>query len=116
MRRKPGTLISIEVSILKAGVETRGRGGKGFHGFMIAKEIKEREGARMLTAHGTLYKALGRMEEAGLLNSEWEDPLIAADERRPRRRIYSVTSSGEIALANAQAEQLSGVKRGLAPT
>lgn len=115
MRRKSGTLISIEISILKAGIEISVHGGKGFHGFMIAKEIKEREDARMLTAHGTLYKALSRMEDAGLLDSEWEDPLIAADERRPRRRIYGVTSAGETALANAQAEQRSGVKGGLAP-
>ncbi len=62
---------------MKAGVVIRGRGGEGFHGFMIAKKIEERGDARMLTAHGTLYKALSRMEEAGLLDSGWEDPLIA---------------------------------------
>ena len=101
MRRKPGTLLSIEVSVLEAGVELRAHGDKGFHGFMIAKNIKEREDARLLTAHGTLYKALARMEKAGLLSSTWEDPMIAAEDGRPRRRLYRVTSAGEMALAKA---------------
>lgn len=100
---------------MEAAIELRTLGGQGFHGFMIAKEIKEHEGARMLTAHGTLYKALGRMEDAGLLASEWEDPIIAADQGRPRRRMYSVTSAGEIALAKAQERRLSCPKGGLAP-
>ena len=104
MRRKPDSLLSIEISILEAGLELRTRGTPGFHGFMIAKEIKDRESARLLTAHGTLYKALGRMEKAGLLESIWEDPLTAAEEGRPRRRTYTVTAGGEVALAKAQAE------------
>jgi len=114
MRRKPGTLLSIEVSVLEAGVELQANGGQGFHGFMIAKNIKEHEGARLLTAHGTLYKALARMEKAGLLSSTWEDPLIAAEEGRPRRRLYRVTAAGEMALAKAQSESVPGVKGGLA--
>ena len=76
MRRKKGSLIPIEVSILEAGVKLRRHGIAEFHGFLIAKEIKEIEDARRLTAHGTLYKALDRMEQAGLLVSQWEDPLI----------------------------------------
>ena len=31
---------------------------------------------RRLTAYGTLYRALGRLEEMGLLRSRWEDPEI----------------------------------------
>lgn len=45
-----------------------------------------------LTAHGTLYKALGRLEEFGLLTSRWEDAATA--EGRPRRRLYELTSQG----------------------
>ena len=92
----------IELSILEAGVNLRSRGVAEFHGFMVAKEIKEREDARLLTAHGTLYKALGRMESAGLLVRRWEDPLIAAQEERPRRRLYQVTVSGERVLASVR--------------
>jgi len=105
VRRRPDTLLPIEVSILAAGVDLRREGATTFYGFSIAKEIREREGARRLTAHGTLYKALDRMERAGLLASCWEDPLVAARERRPRRRLYEVTSAGEQALAKAQAER-----------
>ena len=104
MRRKAGSLIPIEILTLEAGAAIKTRSDRGFHGFMIAKEIKEREGARLLTAHGTLYKALRRMEKAGLLESVWEDPLIAAEEGRPRRRSYNLTSAGELALNKAQAE------------
>ena len=108
MRRKPGKLIPLEISILESGIELAVRGAPYFHGFLIAKEIKEREDARLLTAHGTLYKALDRMQKAGLLESEWEDPAVAAREGRPRRRLYRVTATGEVALAKARASERKG--------
>ncbi|MDA1347852.1 MAG: PadR family transcriptional regulator [Chloroflexi bacterium] len=98
MRRKPGTLLPIEVSVLEVGLDLQGRGVEEFHGFLIAKEMKEKDGARMLTAHGTLYKALSRMQEAGLLDSRWEDPQVAEEESRPRRRLYHATAAGQMAL------------------
>jgi DNA-binding PadR family transcriptional regulator len=78
------------------------RGVDRFHGFMIASEIAEREAARRLTAHGTLYRALDRMDKAGLLQSAWEDPSAAAIAERPRRRFYWVTAAGQEALAQAR--------------
>jgi DNA-binding PadR family transcriptional regulator len=102
MRRKPGTLLSIEVSILDAGIDLRGQGEPEFHGFLVAKRIKGRDEARLLTAHGTLYRALARLEKAGMLASRWEDPQIAAEANRPRRRLYHVTLAGERALAQAR--------------
>ena len=99
MRRKPGTLLPIEVSVLEVGLELLGRGVEEFHGFLIAKEMKEKDGARMLTAHETLYKALSRMQEAGLLDSHWEDPQVAEEENRPRRRLYHATAARQRALA-----------------
>lgn len=82
------------------------RGAPYFHGFLIAREIKDREDARLLTAHGTLYKALDRMAKAGLLESEWEDPDVAAAAGRPRRRLYRVTAAGQSALATARPARL----------
>jgi len=102
MRRKEGTLIPLEISILDAGLEAQGPGSDRFHGFLLAKVMQERVGARRLTAHGTLYKALDRMERAGLLDSEWEDPFVAAEQGRPRRRLYRVTLAGARALADAE--------------
>lgn len=98
MRRKPGSLIPIEVSILDALFELRQQGTGCTHGFALAKTIQQREAARRLTGHGTLYKALDRLTTAGHLASRWEDPLVAAHEGRPRRRFYELTVSGEAAL------------------
>lgn len=97
MKRKLGSLLPLEVSILDVGLKLLQSGNREFHGFQIAKEIKEEENARHLTAYGTLYKALGRMEDGGLLTSHWEDPEIAARENRPRRRLYQVTAAGATA-------------------
>lgn len=103
MRRKAGSLIPLEEDILETGLALRRRGRAEFHGFLIAKEIQHERGADELTAHGTLYKALDRLERAGLLSSHWEDPDVAAEEGRPRRRLYTVTANGERALAAARA-------------
>jgi DNA-binding PadR family transcriptional regulator len=108
MRRKVGSLVPLEISILETGIELSVRGEPHFHGFLIAKEIKEREDARLLTAHGTLYKALDRLEKAGFVESQWEDPVVAAGQNRPRRRFYRVTAAGEAALAKARAPEPRG--------
>ena len=76
-----------------------------FHGFEMAKQLQEVDEAKRLTAHGTLYKALSRMEKAGLLASTWEDPQIAADQGRPLRRLYQVTGAGEVALSRLEASR-----------
>ena len=110
MRRKKGSLVPTEVSILEAAIDLRRRRTPQAHGFMIAKEMKEREGARLLTAYGTLYKALDRLRKAGYMEDTWEDPQLAADEGRPRRRFYRVTLAGETALAKAQEAQQAPAK------
>ena len=102
MKRKPGTLLPIEVSVLRAGVHMLMRGTPDFHGYGVAKEIQEAETARQLTAHGTLYRALDRMEEAGLVKSRWEE-FTPESEGRPRRRLYHVTAEGERAFHAASA-------------
>lgn len=102
MRRRPGTLIPIEEGILDAALRLRRAGNDGFHGFALAKVLAG--DGTTLTAHGTLYKALGRLEKAGLLESEWEDAAAAENEGRPRRRLYTVTGAGQLALASHRAE------------
>jgi DNA-binding PadR family transcriptional regulator len=101
MRRREGALVALEVSILEAAIDLRERGVPEAHGFLLAKQLREERQARRLTAYGTLYKALDRLEGAGYLQSRWEDPLIGAGEGRPRRRSYQITLSGEGALAQA---------------
>jgi PadR family transcriptional regulator, regulatory protein PadR len=103
MRRKEGALVPLEVAVLEAALELRSRGTGEAHGFLLAKELRDGRQARRLTAYGTLYKALDRLERAGYLTSRWEDPQLAADDGRPRRRFYQVTLTGEAALAKAKA-------------
>src|SRR5580765_3900262 len=50
---------------------------------------------------GTVYPALRRLDDAGMLASEWEKPSIAQSEPRPPRRSYSLTRAGRDALADA---------------
>jgi len=47
---------------------------------------------------GTVYPALGSLEERGFVRSRWERRGAADAERRPRRRYYRLTVSGESAL------------------
>jgi DNA-binding PadR family transcriptional regulator len=117
VRRKPGLLLPIEISILRAGLDLSESGEGEFYGYLVASRMREREGARLLTAHGTLYKALDRMQKAGLLESRWEDPMAAAAEDRPRRRLYHLSAAGERALRMAEAEgRSSALRQGLQPT
>ena len=118
MRRKPGTLLPFEVSILSAGLDLSSRGEPEFHGYAIAKELGEREAARKLAAQGTLYRALDRLERLGLLESRLEEPEVAAGEARPRRRLYKVTALGQQAYSPApSAERPAGgtLQKGAAP-
>lgn len=110
MRRKADQLIPIELSVLEAAVALQKRGTKAFHGYSLAKVIKTETDSRLLTAHGTLYRVLHRLERAGLIEAFWEDPGDAEKEGRPRRRLYRLTALSEIALARARAEQRSARK------
>ena len=98
-RRKPGTLVPLESEILETAMSMLRSGSTTFHGFGIAQAMREQRGSPSLTAHGTLYKALGRLEEFGLLSSRWEDQ--SAVEGRPRRRLYELTSDGTRAAESA---------------
>jgi DNA-binding PadR family transcriptional regulator len=101
-RRKPGTLLPLETEILEVALSLLRSGHATFHGFGLAQTMREQSGSRSLTAHGTLYKALSRLEEFGLLTSHWED--AAAAERRPRRRLYELTGQGAHAAEQAAGE------------
>jgi PadR family transcriptional regulator PadR len=91
-RRKPGTLVPLETEILGVALSMLRSGHATFHGFGLAQTMREQSGSRSLTGHGTLYKALSRLEEFGLLTSRWENTEAA--EGRPRRRLYELTGQG----------------------
>jgi PadR family transcriptional regulator PadR len=72
-RRTPGTLLPLETEILEVALSMQRSGQATFYGFGLAQTMREKGGSRSLTGHGTLYKALSRLEELGLLASLWED-------------------------------------------
>ncbi len=111
VRRRKGELLPLEVDILATGLDLQAEAG--FYGFALALELSG-DGERRLTAHGTLYKALSRMSEAGLLESRWEDAASAETEGRPRRRLYRVTGAGVRALEAAREPGAAGLREALA--
>ncbi len=102
MRRRAGHLVPLEIAICEAAFELRERGDKTFHGYELAKTLQRAPQAPLVTAYGTLYRALSRLEKMGLLESRWEDPTIATRENRPRRRLYTLTAAGDEALEDAR--------------
>ncbi len=105
MRRKQGILLPIEINILSVCESRSVSNAPECHGFLIATLIKGTQNAKLLTAYGTLYRALSRLEKAGLLVSRWEDISSLDKESRPRRRLYRITEAGSRALASELASQ-----------
>lgn len=102
MRRKEGGLVPLELAICEAAAHLMRRGVAEFHGYAVAKALGDAADARLLTAYGTLYRALSRLQKMGLLVSRWEDPNLSEIEGRPRRRLYCLTPAGEAALVEAR--------------
>lgn len=65
------------------------------HGYAVIQEIRRRSGGAFELPEGTIYPALHRLEQSGLLSSRW----TAAESGR-RRRVYSMTRQGNRALAD----------------
>lgn len=97
--------------MLEAAIRLRQRGTNEFHGYALAKILKNSGNHRRLTAQGTLYRALHRLEAAGLVESFWEDSPEAEREGRPRRRMYRLTMQAEGALAGARDPENSPPKK-----
>lgn len=102
-RRRAGVLLPLEETVLEIGVRRLRDGAPEFYGFAVATELDDGDGRR-LTAHGTLYKVLERLERNGLLVSRWEEP-DEMDESRPRRRLYRVSDEAEGALVRSRSLQ-----------
>jgi len=111
MRRKPGQVVPLERDILEAMLLLRARGLAEAHGFLLARTMADREDAKRLTAYGTLYKALDRLEQAGHLVSRWEAPDFAAEAARPRRRFYRITGTGERVVSESRAAEPATTQR-----
>ena len=111
VRRKPGSLVPLERAICETAAGLYRSGIEEFHGYELAKRLGDVADKKLLTAYGTLYRALGRMEQMGLLKSRWEDPAVPARENRPGRRLYRLTAAGEAAAREASLEDAASARR-----
>jgi PadR family transcriptional regulator, regulatory protein PadR len=68
------------------------------HGYAVIEEIRRKSGQAFNLPEGTIYPALHRLEQAGLLSGRW---VTAASGRR--RRVYALTRRGERALRERRA-------------
>jgi PadR family transcriptional regulator, regulatory protein PadR len=87
--RLKGHLDLLLLSVLTAGPA---------HGYAVISELRRRSEGTFDLPEGTVYPALHRLEDAGLLSSSWS----MADGRR--RRVYALTAPGAAALAAQQTE------------
>jgi transcriptional regulator len=67
------------------------------HGYEVITALRERSDGAFDLPEGTVYPALHRLEEAGLLASTWDTSGVR------RRRVYSLTAAGATALTREQA-------------
>lgn len=68
------------------------------HGYALIEHMRERSGGHLDYAEGTIYPALRRLEDQGLVRSRWSD----TDGRR--RRVYSLTAHGSRALGRQRSD------------
>jgi PadR family transcriptional regulator, regulatory protein PadR len=68
------------------------------HGYAILERLRLRSGGAFDLPEGTIYPALHRLEEAGLLASRW------APGTTRKRRVYQVTARGRRALGTRRQE------------
>ena len=78
------------------------------HGYAILQEIERSSGGQMRVNTGTLYRAIGRLADAGLLEELAERP--AADLDDARRVYYAPTRLGR-RVAEAEARRLAAQVR-----
>ena len=73
------------------------------HGYSIMREVGRRSSGAVVLHPGTLYRALARLLESGLIEEVDERPEAEHDDER--RRYYKLTVRG-LAVARAEAERL----------
>lgn len=72
------------------------------HGYRIMHEVEARSDGQVTLHPGTLYRALARLLESGLIEELGERPARGDDERR---RYYRLSPLG-VAVARAEAQRL----------
>jgi DNA-binding PadR family transcriptional regulator len=92
--RKPGdfgAITSMELEILLS------LAGSDLHGYAIIQDITERSGGALTVRPGTLYRAISRLLDAGLIDEVDQATHKGRDDER--RRYYALTPAGRQAAA-----------------
>lgn len=66
---------------------------QALHGYALIEELRRLSAGSLEASEGTVYPALHRLEQEGLLQSRWSPPVGR------RRRVYRLTGKGKRALA-----------------
>jgi len=70
------------------------------HGFDVLRRLEAAGCGLLRLKEGSVYPALYRLEQAGLVTARWESET--SGRRGPRRRIYRVTKKGQRRLAEGR--------------
>jgi DNA-binding PadR family transcriptional regulator len=88
-----GHLENMVLSVLERG---------SAHGLEILRRLEGAGDGSLRLKEGSLYPALYRLEEAGMIKARWEEQ--PAGRRGARRRIYHLTAKGTAALVRGRNE------------
>jgi DNA-binding PadR family transcriptional regulator len=91
----PLTPVSFEILLALAGGEQ--------HGYAVMLDVERRTNGAISLHTGSLYRALNRLLEAGLIEELDERPAVAHDDER--RRYYRLTPKG-LEVARGEARRL----------
>ncbi len=69
------------------------------HGYSISSRLEQVSSGALLLNMGTLYPALMRLEQRGLVKAKW-----GVSENNRKARFYSLTAAGKRALASEKHE------------
>lgn len=86
----PGTLDLLVLKALSLGRE---------HGYGVMVRIQRASSDVLLVEQGALYPALARLEQQGLLETEW-----GVSENNRRAKFYTLSTAGQLRLQQSQSD------------
>jgi transcriptional regulator len=87
MEKKEGSLEMVKGTLDVLILSTLSRGPA--HGYAVSRWIRQQSGEALRIEEGALYPALHRLEERGLITSEW-----GQSENNRKARYYRLTAKG----------------------
>jgi PadR family transcriptional regulator, regulatory protein PadR len=72
---------------------------RDMYGYELAKEMELKSGNALQVREGTLYPALHKLEQKGLIEAYWEEQT-----KGPARKYYKITREGQVVLQSKTKE------------